>query len=63
LPTRAAQFWSSPLAFQPENKAIVGPDFDIVILNEPLCAHHGFTIVAANECFKLDTPAVSRHLA
>jgi hypothetical protein len=32
-------------------------------LNEPLCAHHGFTIVAANECFKLDTPAVFRDLA
>jgi hypothetical protein len=56
--SRAALFLSSSLAFQPEDKAVVSPDFDIVILNEPLCAHHGFTIVAANECFKLDTPAV-----
>jgi hypothetical protein len=55
--------WLSSVAFQPEDKAIVGPDFDVVILNQPLCAHHGFTIVAANERFKLDTPAVSRHLA
>jgi hypothetical protein len=56
-------FWSSSLAFQPEDKAIVVPDFDIVILNEPLCAHHGFTIVPANEFFELDTPAVFRDLA
>jgi hypothetical protein len=55
-------FWSSSLAFQPEDKAIVGPDFDIVILNEPLCAHHGFTIVPANEFFELDTPPSSATL-
>jgi hypothetical protein len=48
-------FWSSSLAFQPEDKAIFGPDFDVVVLNESLCAHHGFTIVAANECFKIET--------
>jgi hypothetical protein len=56
-------FCSSSLAFQPEDKAIVGPDFDIVILNESLCPHHGFTIVAANERFKLDPPAVFRNPA
>jgi hypothetical protein len=46
------------LAFQPEYKAIIGPDFDVVILNKPLGAHHGFTIVSADEGLKLDTPAV-----
>jgi hypothetical protein len=56
-------FWSSSLAFQPEDEAIFCPNFDVVILNKPLCAHHGFTIVAANECFELDTPTVFRHLA
>jgi hypothetical protein len=56
-------FWSSPLAFQPEDKAIIGPDFDILILNEPLCSHHGFTIVPANEFFELDAPPVVCDLA
>jgi hypothetical protein len=31
-----------------------------VILKEPLGAHHGFTIVPADEGFKLDTAAVFR---
>jgi len=31
---------SPPFAFKPENQAIIAPDFDIVILNEPLRAHH-----------------------
>jgi hypothetical protein len=47
-------------AFQPEDEAIVGRDFDIVILNQPLGAHHSFAVVPANECFDLDAAAVFR---
>ena len=47
-------------AFQPEDEAIVGRDLDIVILNEPLCAHHSFAVVPANECFDFDAAAVFR---
>ena len=51
---------SSSLAFHLEDKAIIRPDFDVVILNESLGAHHGFTIVPANEVFNLDAPAAFR---
>jgi hypothetical protein len=60
--SRAALFLSSSLTFRPEDKAIVGPDFDGVILDEPLCSNHNLTIVAANGGFKLETPAVFRRL-
>jgi hypothetical protein len=40
--------WSSPLAFQPKNQSTIAPDFDIVILNEPLRAHHRLAIVPAD---------------
>jgi hypothetical protein len=46
--------------FEPEDKAIIGPDFDVVILDVPFGSHHGFAIVPANKCFKLDTAAVFR---
>jgi hypothetical protein len=55
--------WSSSLAFHLKDKPIVGPDFDVVILKEPLGAHHGFPIVSADEGFKLDAPAVIRDAA
>jgi hypothetical protein len=54
---------SSSFAFQPEHEAIAVPDFDIVILNEPLCQMNRMAIVPANEFFKLDTAAVFRDLA
>jgi hypothetical protein len=39
---------SPPFAFKPENQAFIAPDFDIVILNEPLRAHHRLAVVPAN---------------
>jgi hypothetical protein len=54
---------SSSSAFQLEDKAIIGPDFDVVILDVPFGSHHRFAVVSANECFKLDTPAVFRNPA
>jgi hypothetical protein len=62
-PNRGAPRSSSSLAFQLEDKAIIGPDFDVVILDVPFGSHHRFAVVSANECFKLDTPAVFRNPA
>jgi hypothetical protein len=46
--------------FHLEDKAIIRPDFDVMIFDEPLGAHDGFAVVPANERFELDTPAVFR---
>jgi hypothetical protein len=54
---------SASFAFQTKDKAIVGPDFDVLILNEPLRPHHSFAVIPANQFFELDTPAVFRDLA
>jgi hypothetical protein len=54
---------SSSFAFQPEDETSTVPDFDIVILNDPLCEMDRVTIVPTNEFFKLDAVAVFRDLA
>ena len=51
---------SPSFAFQPEHEAITVPDFDVVILNDPLCEMDRVTIVPTNEFFKLDAVAVFR---
>jgi hypothetical protein len=53
---------SASFAFQREDVTVTAPDFDIVISNELLRAHHGFSIVPANEFLELATPAVFRDL-
>jgi hypothetical protein len=34
-----------------KDKAIIRPDFDVMIFDEPLGAHDGFAVVPANERF------------
>jgi hypothetical protein len=54
---------SSSFAFQPEHEAITVPDFDIVILNEPLCEMNRMAVVPAYKFFELDAVAVFRDFA
>jgi hypothetical protein len=49
-------------ALKPENEAITAPDFDIVILHQPLCEMHRVAIVPANEFFEADITASFPHL-
>jgi hypothetical protein len=46
--------------FQPKNEAITSPDFDIGILDAPLCEMHRVAIVPANQLFEVDAVAVFR---
>ena len=46
-----------------ENEAIGSQDFDIAILNAPLCEMNRVAMVPANQLFEVDAVAVFRNLA